>query len=36
MDCFRTSLSARVQAPAESLEVYIADVNQLVMEAFPH
>lgn len=35
MDRFRASLSARVRAPGESLEVYAADVSRLVTEAFP-
>lgn len=35
MDRFRASLSARVRAPRESLEVFAADISQLVAEAFP-
>lgn len=35
MDRFRASLSARVCAPGESLEVITADVSRLVAEAFP-
>lgn len=35
MDRFRASLSARVRASGESLEVYAADVSRLVAEAFP-
>lgn len=35
MDRFRASLSARVRASGESLEVYAADVSRLVTEAFP-
>lgn len=35
LDCFRANLSARPRAPGESLDVYAADVSQLVHEAFP-
>lgn len=35
MDRFRASLSARPRAPAESLEVYAAEISRLVDEAFP-
>lgn len=35
LDCFRADLSARPRAPRESLNVYAADISQLVHEAFP-
>lgn len=35
LDCFRANLSARPRAPGESLDVYAADISQLVQEAFP-
>lgn len=34
MDCFRATLSERVRAPGESLEMYAAAVSQLILEAF--
>lgn len=35
LDRFRANLAARPRAPGESLDVYAADISQLVHEAFP-
>lgn len=34
-DCFRANLSACPRAPGESLDVFAAEIGQLVQEAFP-
>ena len=35
LDCFRANISAHSRAPGQSLDVYAADISQLVQEAFP-